>query len=476
MKAATTATEALTAAVYDEIIARVQLSDVTLPAPKGRFADYSRTVEGLEHPIHRRRPADAPPPAIAAPGRVLPTAPADEAEQIILDVNVLAESTEHLEVGGLALSDDQQLLAYSTDTTGGERFTIRIRELEEGADLDDTIEDASSGLGFSAGGRGCSSTRAREAMRPFQIWCHVLGTPTTTDRCIWEEADERFFLSVATTKDAALIVLGARSNVTSEIRILDAANPDGEPRIVEPRRQGVEYSIEHHAGEILVLTNDAAENFAVFRAPVTTPGREHWRPLVENREDVRLEGLDVVHGFALLHERGHASTAVRIVDLASGADTVIVPGEEAGSVFLGENLDFSTLNVRYESTSLVSPVAVHEHSLDTGESRVIWRRQVPNFDPAAYRTERRWAISGDGTKVPMTIVYRADRPSGPGPCVLYGYGADQISINPVFAINRSVLPLLDRGGCYVIADVRGGGGAGPQMVPGREARAETAQF
>ena len=444
-------------AVYEEIVARVQLTDVTLPSPKGAWAYYTRTVEGLEYGIHCRRPADAPPPLGEPPPGVMPPAPADELEQVLLDENALAEATGQLELGSLELTADQRLLAYSIDRTGAERFTVRIRDLESGEELADTIEDASYGLAFSADGRTLLYTRADESMRPYQIWRHALGRPTGEDACVWEESDPRFYLNVGTTKDGALIVLSAGSNTTSEVRVLDAAEADGEPRLVEARRQGIEYSIEHHRDEILVLSNDGAENFAAFRTPAATPDRTHWRPLVAHRDDVRLESLDVVEGFALLHERGHASTAVRIVDLAGGAESVITPPEEAGAVFLGENLDFSARRIRYSSTSVVSPVAVHEYDLDTGQAKVIWRRLVPNYDSTAYRTERRWATSEDGTRVPITLAFRADRPAGPGPCLLYGYGAYEISVNPVFAADRSILPLLDRGGCYAIAHVRGGG-------------------
>ncbi|HLN05497.1 MAG TPA: hypothetical protein VK217_04420, partial [Acidimicrobiales bacterium] len=457
LEAATEGTEELTGAVYDEILARVQLTDVTLPAPKGPWAYYSRTIEGLEHPVHCRRPVDAPPPPTEPPAGVSPTAPADEFEQIILDVNVLAEGKDHLEVGDLEITLDQRLLAYSTDVTGGERFTIRIRDLATGDELADTIEGTYYGLAFSADGGTLFYTRPDESMRPYQIWRHVLGAPDEEDVCVWEEEDERFFLGVGITKDHSLIVLSAQSNITSELRLLDATEPEGEPRIVEARRQGIEYSIEHHVGELLVLTNDNAENFAAFRAPVATPGRDHWSPLVAHRDDVRLETLDVVEGFALLHERGHASTAVRIVDLTSGAESVIAPPEEAGSIFLAENHDFSSRHIRYASTSLISPVAIHEYELDTGESRTIWRRRVPNYDATAYRTERRWATSDDATLVPISLAYRADRGAGPGPCLLYGYGAYEISLDPVFATRDQILPLLDRGGCYAIAHVRGGG-------------------
>jgi oligopeptidase B len=456
LKAATTESEPLIETVYGELLGRIRLTDVSLPAPKGPWAYYSRTVEGLEYPIQCRRPADAPSPPRQPPAGVGPTPPADNFEQIVLDVNVLASGHDHLEIGDAELSADQQLLAYSTDTSGAERFTIQIRDLKTNGYLDDTIENASYGLAFSADSLMLFFTRPDDSMRPYQIWRHQLGTTSVHDTCILEEPDERYFLGVESTKDGALVMLVAESNTTSEVRLLDATDPKAPARLVEARRQGVEYSVEHHGDEIFVLTNDNAENFALYRAPTATPGRDHWRPLVAHRGDVRLETLDVVKGFALLHERGHASTAVRIVDLDSGAQGVITPPEEAGAVFLAENLDFEARCVRYVSTSLISPFAVHSHDLDSGMSEVIWRRNVPNYDASLYRTECRWAASEDGTQVPISLAYRADRPAGPGPVLLYGYGSYGISTDPVFTVNQSVLPLLDRGGCYAIAHVRGG--------------------
>ncbi|MGD1012155.1 MAG: S9 family peptidase [Acidimicrobiales bacterium] len=456
LKAATADLGPLVEAVYGEVIGRVQLTDVSLPAPKGRWAYYSRTVEGLEYPIQCRRAADAPPPPRDPPAGVSPTAPADSFEQIVLDLNVLAVGHDHLEIGDAELSPDQRLLAYSTDTSGAERFTIRIRDLTTNGDLDDMIENASYGLAFSADNSRLFFTRPDDSMRPYQIWRHQLGTEPGQDVCILEEPDEHYFLGVESTKDGALIVLVAESNTTSEVRLLDATDPDGLPRLVEARRQGVEYSVEHHGDEILVLTNDSAENFALYRSPAVTPDRSHWRPLVAQRDDVRLEAMDVIKGFVLLHERGHASTAVRLVDLAGGAEIVIAPPEDAGAVFLAENLDFDARCVRYASTSLVSPIAIHSHDLDHGTSEVIWQRHVPNYDAGLYRTERRWATSKDGTSVPISLAYRADRPARPGPVLLYGYGSYGISTDPVFTVDHSILPLLDRGGCYAIAHVRGG--------------------
>lgn len=455
--ARTAALEPLVDEVYAEILSHVQLTDVSAPAPKGPWAYYVRTVDGLEHAIHCRRPVGTPPPPDAPPPGGPPTLPGDEHESIFLDENVLADGHEYFDVGDVELSQDQTLLAYAVDVTGGERYTIRIRDLSSGAELLDVIEDAYYGLAFSADAGTLFYTRPDESMRPFQVWAHYLGRPASEDRVVFEEPDQRFFVGVGSTKDGRFIELVAESNTTSEVHLLDAMDPMGPPAIVQPRRQGVEYSVEHHHGELVILTNDDAVNFAVFRAPVGSPGRDHWRPLVPHRDDVRVESLDVLDGYALVHERGHASTAVRIVDLATGDQKLISPPEEAGAVFLAENLDFTSHRVRYASTSLVTPLTLFEHDLRSGESEIIWQRRVPNYDPAEYRTERWWVTSDDGTEVPVTLAYRADRPDGPGPCVLYGYGAYEISTDPVFPGSRSVLPLLDRGGCYAIAHVRGGG-------------------
>ena len=446
-------------AVYAEILSHVQLTDVSYPSPKGEWAYYARTVEGLEHAIHCRRPVGSPQPE-APVGAVQP---ADGHERIVLDENLLAVGHDYFDLGDLELSPDQRRVAYAADTTGGERLTVRVRDLDSGEDLPDVIEDAYYGLAFSADGSTLLYTRPDDTMRPFQVWSHRLGTPPGADRLVFEEPDEQYFVGVGTTKDGRYVEIVAESNTTSEVRLLDAEDVSGEPVLVEPRRQGVEYSVEHHHGELVILSNDGAVNFAVWRAPLARPGRANWSPLVAHRDDVRIESLDVIEGHALLHERGHATTAVRVVPLGApplgggGEPIVIVPPEEAGAVFLAENLDFATGSVRYASTSLVTPLTLHELDLATGATATLWQRRVPGYDPTRYRTTRWWVAADDGTEVPMTLAYRDDRGDGPGPCLLYGYGAYEISSDPVFGGSRSILPLLDRGGCYAIAHVRGGG-------------------
>ena len=444
----------LVESIYASILARTELTDVTYPSPRGDWAYYARTLEGLEHAISCRRPVGAPLP--------LAGERADEHEVVLLDENLLAKGHPYFEVGSTALDPRQRLLAYAADVTGGELMTVRVRDLETGEDLPDVIEGAYYGLAFAASGATLFYTRPDEAMRPYQVWRHDLGSSPDSDVLVLEEADERFFLSVGATKDDRLIVLHSESNVTSEVRLLPAEDPAAEPLLVEPRREGIEYALEHHDGDLLVLSNDGAENFQLFRAPLSTPGRHAWDVLVPGREDVRLETFDVVRGHALVEERGHATTAIRLVPLsaAGGSGAELIEAPPAGAVYLAQNLDFLAREVRYEATTLVTPRRLYSYDIATGETRLLKEQQVPGYDASQYRTERHQAVSEDGTHVPVTLAWRADRAEGPGPCLLYGYGAYEISTDPAMRVDRPIHPLLDRGVVYAIAHVRGGGELG----------------
>jgi oligopeptidase B len=447
--AATARLDPLIETIYEEILAHTQLTDVSYPAPKGDWAYYVRTVDGKQHAISCRRPRNAAEPS---PDVTI----ADGDETVVLDENELAEGHEYLEVGDTALSPDQRLLAYATDTTGGERLTLRVRDLETGVDLDDVIEGAYYGLAFAADNATIFYTRPDETLRPYQVWRHRIGTPTSEDEKVFEEEDERYFLGVGTTKDGALIALQAESNVTSEWHYIPAATPEATPTVVVPRRQGVLYEIEHHRGELVILSNDGAVNFALFRAPLGSTERASWQPLLAERDDVRIEQIDVVEGYVLVAERGHATTAVRVLPLGDGEERVI-KAPPATSTYLAQNLEFETSKIRYETTSLVHPRTLYEIDLATGATALLRRQPVPGgYEPDDYRTEQRWATSADGTQVPVTLAWRADRPTGPGPAMLYGYGAYGASMDPVFSGGRPIHPLLNRGFVYAIAHVRGG--------------------
>ena len=441
------------AELVESMLARVELSDVSFPAEKGEWAYYTRTIEGLEFPLHCRRPAASPPPA---------TAGEDQDEVVILDENELAKGHPYYEIGHLAISPDQRLLARATDFSGSELMVVEVRDLSTGEDLPDRIEDAFASLAFAADNETLFYTRPDAAKRPFQAWRHRLGTDPATDALVFEEADERFWVSVDITKDEAFIVIASESAVTSERHLIPADCPEAETILVEPRRQGILYSLEHHDGELLMLSNDSSENFALYRAPAGSAGSRHWTELLAARGEVRLESFDVLEGWVAVEERGHATTAIRLLPLTGNGSEQVVEAPPAGVVALEANLDFRAREVRFQATDLVTPRTVSSYDPTTQTTRMLWREPAPGHDPGRYRTERRWFTSTDGTRVPITLAWRADRTDGPGPALLYGYGAYEYSTDPAYRSDRPVLPLLDRGVLYAIAHVRGGGELGRQ--------------
>jgi len=444
---------AMEAELLESMLARVELSDVGVPAEKGEWAYYTRTIDGLEFPRHCRRPAASPPPA---------TAGEDQDEVVILDENELAKGHPYYEISHLAVSPDQRLLARATDFSGSELMVVEVRDLSTGEDLPDRIEGAFASLAFAADNETLFYTRPDAAKRPFQVWRHRLDTDPASDALVFEEADERFWVSVDLTKDEAFIVIASESAVTSELHLIPADRPEADTILVAPRRQGVLYSLEHHHGELLLLSNDSSENFTLYRVPSDSTGREHWTVLRAAREDVRLESFDVIEGWVALEERGNATTAIRLLPLTGNGSEQVIEAPPAGVVALEANLDFRATQVRFQATDLVTPRTVSSYDPTTQTTRMLWREPAPGHDPGRYRTERRWFTSTDGTRVPITLAWRADRAAGPGPALLYGYGAYEHSTDPAYRSDRPVLPLLDRGVLYAIAHVRGGGELGRQ--------------
>ncbi len=302
-------------------------------------------------------------------------------------------------------------------------------------------------------------------MRPWQIWCHQVGA-SEPDRLAYQEDDERFFVSVGLTRSERFVIIDAESKMTSEVRFLDASQPDGPLRMIEPRRQGIEYSVEHarhpERGDLwLILTNDdGAENFAVVEAPVDEPGKANWRPLVPHRPEVRLDDVDAFAGHVVVSERERALERLRIITWADGAEQVIEQPEPVYSLSGASNPEFSSSTVRFGYTSLVTPSSIIEYDIATRSRQVVKQQQVlGGFDSEQYLTERLWAWAADGTEVPISLVCRRDVPrDGSAPCLLYGYGAYEITIDPTFSSLR--LNLLERGFVFAIAHIRGGGELG----------------
>lgn len=442
--------------LFEEIKGRIKETDLSVPVRKGAWWYYSRTEEGAQYPIHCRKAAggdDRHGPAEGVP------------EQVMLDQNVEAGDSEFFAVGAFDITPDASVLAWSSDTDGDERYTMRFRDLTTGEDLPDVIEGTYYGTAWAADGATFFYVRPDDAMRPYQLWRHRLGTPADDDVLVHTEDDDRFFLGVGTTKDERYLVLGLESKVTSEAWVLDASDPTGSFRLVEPRRQDVEYGLEHWNDRFFIVTNaDGAENFKLVSAPVSSPGHDHWREVVAHRPEVKLSGVDVFAGHLVLFERAEGLRRIRVQALdaeeALGDDHVIDQPELVGTASGGSNPEFDSRVLRYGYSSMVTPSSVFDYDMDTRERTLLKQQPVlGGYDPDRYVTERLWAMADDGAVVPISLVRRADRLRDvTAPLLLYGYGSYEASMDPTFSSAR--LSLLDRGFVFAIAHVRGGGEMG----------------
>ena len=459
----------LRSGLFEEMKARIKETDMSVPTRRGPWWYYSRTEEGKDYGIHCRRPARGPeelPPA-GEPG---------EEEQILLDENVLAEGTDYFAVGSAAVSHDHRWLAYSTDLLGNEKYELQFRPLDAGiAGAPESVPETSYGLAWSAAADFIFYVRMDEAQRPFQLWRHQLGTDPAGDVLVFEELDRRFSLGTGSTRDTAFVLIGLHSTNTTEWLAIPSDDPLAEPRVVLPRREGVEYAVDHltpasgGTGWFIVLTNEEAQDFRVLAAPDRDAlgAAASYREVIPHRPGTRIEDVDAFAGALVLSERAEAQPRVRVLPLPESgpfaADLLqsswVVPSiESPSSTWLGANPEPDAPALRIGRTSLVTPSSVLQITLDEREETLLKQEPVlGDFDPDRYTTYREWAVAPDGTRVPLSVVHRKDLEL-PAPCLIYGYGAYEISIDPSFSPHR--LSLLDRGVVFAIAHVRGGGEMG----------------
>jgi oligopeptidase B len=441
--AAMGATAGLQEELYQEIVARIQQTD-TSPATffKGWW-HYVRTVEGLDYEIlcRRRESMEAP-------------------EEVELDVNELARGHDYFELGFTERSPDENILAYAVDVTGNELHELRFRDLTTGRDLDDVLDGVYYGSAWSADSRTFFYMRTDKTLRPHQVWRHTLGVPVADDVLVLQEDDERFELSVEMTKSERYIVFTSSSQVTSESRYLRSDEPAGEPALIEARRHGIEYSVDHQEDAFLILTNDGARNFRLMTAPVAHPDRSSWRELVPERAGVRLNATDVHARHVVLGQRSDGLQRLEVLDSASGDLHIVDQPDAAYTAFAGSNPVYESTVMRFYYTSLNSPWSTFDYDMSTRERTLVKEQPVPGgYNRADYVTDRLWATAPDGVLVPLSIVYRRGLlRSGANPTMLYGYGAYEIPSDPMFDAAR--ISLLDRGFVFAIAHVRGGGEMG----------------
>ena len=453
--------------IFDEIKARTLETDLSVPTRSRGHWYYGRSFEGKEYGASCRVPVKDPddwtPPKPAEDTD--PDQPALPGEEVLLDLDALAEGHEFFSVGGSAVSPDGTLLAYSTDVVGDERYTIRVKDLATSELRADEIVGALGGATWDRAGENFYYTTVDDAWRADKIWRHRLGTTQADDELVHHEVDGRFWVGVGRTRSDRFLVIASGSKTTSEYRFLDADSPAEGFRVFAERREGLEYSLDHAviagADVFLVLHNHTGPDFELGTAPIAPTPAEGWEPLVTHDPAVRLEDVDAFAGHLVLHQRSEGLTQLRILELGDkgvGDDYLVEFDREVYTVGSGGNPGFDQPVVRLGYTSMAVPSSVYDYDVRSRELTLL--RQAPvlgGYDPEDYEEHRLWATADDGERVPISIVARRGR-TGPVPTLIYGYGAYETSIDPYFSIAR--LSLLDRGGAFAIAHVRGGGEMG----------------
>lgn len=437
-------TKPLQEKLYQEMVGRIVETDFDVPARRDNYYYYTRTEQGKQYKIHCRKQGAL-----------------DAAEEILLDINKEAAGFSHFDVGAFEVSPDHSLLAYSVDTTGGEEYTIYIRDLATGQNLPDAIPNT-YGLEWAGDNNTIFYTTLDAAHRPHRLWKHVLGSDPARDALVYEEADESFYVGIGMTKSRQYLMLSLGSISSNEYRYLKSDTPDGEWKIVAPRRKDVEYSVAHHGDRFYIVTNDGAKNFKVVFAPVADPGPANWTEFLPHREAVKVDAVECFADNMVVYERENGLKRMRIIDLGSGNFHYVDFPEPVYSFEAASNPEFDSDVVRFTYNSLVTPKSVFDYNMKDHSRELMKEYEVRGgYDRSQYASERIFATASDGVKVPISLVYKKGiKRDGSDPLLLYAYGSYGYSIEPSFSSNR--LSLLDRGVIFAIAHIRGGDEMGRQ--------------
>jgi oligopeptidase B len=463
VEAQTAFQEPLRQKIFDEIKSRTKETDLSIPVRRGEWWYYGRSYEGKQYGVHCRCPVAGPDdwePPVFDENTVIP------GEQILLDENAEADGHDYFALGASSVSPDGNVLAFSVDTVGDERYTLRFKDLtaetlRDAALYPDRITGIGLGVTWAADNAVVYYTTVDESWRPDTVWRHRLGE-TGPDEQVFCEPDERFWVAIGRTRSNAYILIAAGSSVTSEVRYADASDPQAQFTTVLPRRDGVEYSVEHAViggrDRFLILHNDGAPNFTLVEAPVEDPVAQ--TTLIPGRDDIRLEGVDAFAHHLVVHYRREGLPSLQLwpIDDGYGTRDEISFDSELMASGLAGNPNWDSPRLRIGATSFVTPTRIYDIDLTNGE-RILLREQpvLGDYRREDYVERRDWAIAKDGTRIPISLIYRRDLKT-PAPTVLYGYGAYESSEDPRFSIAR--LSLLDRGMIFAIAHVRGGGEMG----------------
>ena len=432
-------TNALQETLFQEFKGRIKEDDSTVPSPDGPYAYFTSYVTGGQHPRLCREPRDG-----------------GESE-VLLDGDALAAGKPYFSLGAVAWSGDHKQLAYAIDDKGSEFYRIKIRDLQTGKDLADEAPDMEGQPVWGADSQSFYYTRVDEHRRPLQVFRHRVGTAADTDELIYQEPDSGFFTRLGHSHDKRFIIIGAGDHETSEVHLLDAANPESGLRLVAPRETNHDYQVEHHEGRLIILTNEGgAEDYKIVETSIHTPGRVHWRDLIPHKKGRLILDVTCFKDYLVRFEREDGLPRIVIRKWSDGEEHAISFPEEAYSLGMPGGYEYDTDTMRFIYSSMTTPRQTYDYNMRTRERVLRKTQEVPSgHDPAQYATRRVFAPAEDGEMAPVSLLYRKDTPlDGSAPCLLYGYGSYGVAIPAGFSI--IALSLVDRGFVYAIAHIRGG--------------------
>src|SRR6266550_3063668 len=436
-------TTALQEKLYNEMVGHIKETDDTVPYRQGEYFYYTHTEKGKQYPINFRKQGSL-----------------NAKEELVFDQNELAKGLKFFSIGAFVPSDNGDLLAYTTDTTGYRQYRLQIKDLRTGQLLPESFERVGN-VAWSTDNKTIFFTTEDEVTkRSDKFFRHVLGSGKTD--LIFEEKDELFDISAGRTRDKAVIFVGSESKTSTEYRYLPANAPEKELKIISPREADHEYDIDHRGNLFYIRTNKGAKNFRVVTAPDSNPGQQNWKEFIAHRPAVKIEAVDSFSDHLVLSEWESGLQRLEVLDFKTNKTHRIEFPEPVYAASLAQNREFNTHVVRYNYQSLVTPSSVFDYDMNTRKTSLLKETEVPGgFNKQNYQSERLFAIAADGTRIPLSMVYRkGTKLDGSAPLLLYGYGSYGISIAPTFNSNR--LSLLDRGAIYVIAHIRGGGELGEE--------------
>ena len=435
-------TKKFQARLFEEMKGRIKEDDKSVPYKLNKYWYLTRFETGKDYPIYSRKKEEL-----------------DAPEELLFDVNEMAKDFEYYSLGGLNVSPDNKMVAFGVDTISRRNYTIQVKDLETGKIYSDKIEDTTGGSTWANDNKTLFYTKKdQQTLRSYRIYKHSLGTDSTEDELVYEEQDETFNTYVYKSKSEEYIIIGSHSTLTTEYRILKADDPNAEFKVFQPRERGIEYAIAHFEDNFYVLTNkDKATNFKLMKTPIGETTKEHWIDVIPHRKDYLLEDIDIFKKYLVVSERHNGLNKIKVIRWDDEEEYYIPFDNETYTVFTSINPAFDTDILRFAYNSMNTPTSVIDFNMKTRERTVLKEQEVlgGKFDKNNYTSERIWATAKDGTKIPVSLVYKkGTKKDGSSPLLQYAYGSYGATIDPYFSSVR--LSLLDRGFIYAIAHIRGG--------------------